>query len=187
MIALVCPKSHVWGLSFKSCNFRLCEIKCITIAFNLRLYKRPESVMYSFGTLLLDLLSRKHIPPTHALDMIRDRNLQMLTDSCLEGQFSNDDGTKLVRLASRCLQYQPRERRNPRSLVSALIPVQKETEVPSHVLMGIAQGGSAMPLTTLGEACLRTDLTFIHMELWKNWGTKMTRVLQLRFEVGYEC
>ncbi|KAJ0554351.1 putative protein kinase-like domain superfamily [Helianthus annuus] len=117
--------------------------------------------MYSFGTLLLDLLSGKQIPPSHALDMIRDRNLQMLSDSCLEGQFSNDDGTELLQLASRCLQYQPRERRNPGSLFSASIPVQKETEVPTHVLMGIAQGGSAMPLTTLGEACLRTDLMFI--------------------------
>ncbi|KAK3008023.1 hypothetical protein RJ639_014490 [Escallonia herrerae] len=56
----------------------------------------PESVIYSFGTLLLDLLSGKHIPPSHALDLIRDRNLQMLTDSCLEGEFSNDDGTELV-------------------------------------------------------------------------------------------
>lgn len=53
----------------------------------------------------------------------------MLTDSCLEGQFSNDDGTELVRLASRCLQYEPRERPNPKSLVTALIPLQKETEV----------------------------------------------------------
>ncbi|KFK33318.1 hypothetical protein AALP_AA6G359500 [Arabis alpina] len=26
----------------------------------------PESVIYSFGTLLLDLLSGKHIPPNHA-------------------------------------------------------------------------------------------------------------------------
>ncbi|XP_019195708.1 PREDICTED: uncharacterized protein LOC109189545 isoform X2 [Ipomoea nil] len=25
----------------------------------------PESVMYSFGTLLLDLLSGKHFPPSH--------------------------------------------------------------------------------------------------------------------------
>lgn len=25
----------------------------------------PESVIYSFGTLLLDLLSGKHIPPSH--------------------------------------------------------------------------------------------------------------------------
>ncbi|XP_022720278.1 probable serine/threonine-protein kinase At5g41260 isoform X2 [Durio zibethinus] len=89
----------------------------------------PESVMYSFGTLLLDLLSGKHIPPSHALDLIRDRNIQTLIDSCLEGQFSNDDGTELVRLASRCLQYEPRERPNPKSLVAALIPLQRDTEL----------------------------------------------------------
>lgn len=53
----------------------------------------------------------------------------MLTDSCLEGQFSNDDGTELVRLASRCLQYEPRERPNAKSLVTALIPLQKEAQV----------------------------------------------------------
>ena len=45
----------------------------------------------------------------------------MLTDSCLEGQFSDDDGTELVRLASRCP--------NPKSLVVALSALQKETEV----------------------------------------------------------
>ncbi|KAM7261085.1 hypothetical protein ACFE04_026560 [Oxalis oulophora] len=122
----------------------------------------PESVIYSFGTLLLDLLSGKHIPPSHALDLIRDRNLQMLTDSCLEGQFSNDDGTELVRLASRCLQYEPRERPNPKSLVSALTPLQKETEVPSHILMGIPHSTSVTPLSPLGEACSRKDLTAIH-------------------------
>ncbi|CDY65190.1 BnaCnng45960D [Brassica napus] len=56
----------------------------------------PESVMYSYGTLLLDLLSGKHIPPSHALDLIRDRNIQMLIDSCLEGQFSNACSMSLV-------------------------------------------------------------------------------------------
>ncbi|KAG4171723.1 hypothetical protein ERO13_A12G228100v2 [Gossypium hirsutum] len=127
----------------------------------------PESVMYSFGTLLLDLLSGKHIPPSHALDLIRDRNIQMLTDSCLEGQFSNDDGTELVRLASRCLQYEPRERPNPKSLVTALIPLQRDTEVPSHELMGILHGTDAVPLSPLGEACLRMDLTAIHDVLEK--------------------
>lgn len=66
-----------------------------------------------------------------ALDLIRDRNIQTLTDSCLEGQFSIDDGTELVRLASRCLQYEPRERPNPKSLVTALVPLQKDTEVSS--------------------------------------------------------
>lgn len=53
----------------------------------------------------------------------------MLMDSCLEGHFSNDDGTELVRLASRCLQYEPRERPNAKTLVTALTPLQKETEV----------------------------------------------------------
>ncbi|KAG5021897.1 hypothetical protein JHK85_018239 [Glycine max] len=121
----------------------------------------PESVIYSFGTLLLDLLSGKHIPPSHALDVIRGRNLQMLTDSCLEGQFSDDDGTELVRLASRCLQYEPRERPNPKSLVVALAPLQKETEVPSHVLMGIQHSTTFASLSPLGEACSRKDLTAI--------------------------
>ena len=53
----------------------------------------------------------------------------MLTDSCLEGQFSNDEGTELVRLASRCLQYEPRERPNSKSLVSSLTPLQQDAEV----------------------------------------------------------
>ncbi|KAF5744548.1 serine/threonine-protein kinase [Tripterygium wilfordii] len=95
----------------------------------------PESVVYSFGTLLLDLLSGKHIPPSHALDLIRGKNFLMLMDSCLEGPFSNEDGTDLVRLASRCLQYEARERPNVKSLVTALFPLQKETEVwPSFII-----------------------------------------------------
>lgn len=131
----------------------------------------PESAMYSFGTLLLDLLSGKHIPPSHALDLIRDRNLQMLTDSCLEGQFSNDEGTELVRLATRCLNYEARERPNPKSLVTALIPLQKDTEVPSHELMGIPDGAAALSLSPLGEACARIDLTAIH-EVFEQLGYK---------------
>ncbi|CAN6711068.1 unnamed protein product [Malus baccata var. baccata] len=42
-----------------------------------------------------------------ALDLIQDKNLQMLTDSCLEGHLSSDDGTELARLASQCLQSEP--------------------------------------------------------------------------------
>ncbi|XP_043698213.1 serine/threonine-protein kinase BSK5-like [Telopea speciosissima] len=130
----------------------------------------PESVVYSFGTLLLDLLSGKHIPPSHALDLIRGKNFLMLMDSCLEGHFSNDDGTELVRLASRCLQYEPRERPNAKSLVTALTSLQKEAEVPSYVLMGIPYGtvpSTPLPLTPLGEACSRLDLTAIHEILEK--------------------
>ncbi|KAL5550178.1 hypothetical protein UlMin_000354 [Ulmus minor] len=131
-----------------------------------------ESVIYSFGTLLLDLLSGKHIPPSHALDLIRGKNFLMLMDSALEGNFSNDDGTELVRLASRCLQYEARERPNAKSLVTSLMSLQKETEVPSHVLMGISHEtvSSVQPLslTPFGEACVRKDLTAIHEILDKN-------------------
>ncbi|KAG4961399.1 hypothetical protein JHK87_038032 [Glycine soja] len=125
-----------------------------------------ESVIYSFGTLLLDLLSGKHIPPSHALDLIRGKNFLMLVDSCLEGHISNDDGTEIVRLASRCLQYEPRERPNAKSLVTALAPLQKETSVPSQVLLGIPDeitpSKEAVPLTPFGEACSRRDLTSIY-------------------------
>ncbi|KAK7341642.1 hypothetical protein VNO80_24579 [Phaseolus coccineus] len=125
-----------------------------------------ESVVYSFGTLLLDLLSGKHIPPSHALDLIRGKNFLLLMDSCLEGHFSNDDGTELVRLASRCLQYEPRERPNVKSLVTALTPLQKETSVPSYVLMGIPDRSlsskETVSLTPFGDACSRRDLTAVH-------------------------
>lgn len=130
-----------------------------------------ESVVYSFGTLLLDLLSGKHIPPSHALDLIRGKNFLMLMDSCLEGHFSNDDGTELVRLASRCLQYEPRDRPNARTLVTSLTSLQKETEVPSHVLMGLPPRTTSsmrtLPLTPFGEACSRLDLTAMHEILEK--------------------
>ncbi|TVU16676.1 hypothetical protein EJB05_40251 [Eragrostis curvula] len=131
----------------------------------------PESVIYSFGTLLLDVLSGKHIPPSHALDLIRDRNFNMLTDSCLEGQFSNEEGTELVRLASRCLHYEPRERPNVRSVVQALTPLQKDVETPSYELMCIPRGGASsiqsLSLSPLAEACSRKDLTAIHEILEK--------------------
>ncbi|GFP86272.1 probable serine/threonine-protein kinase at5g41260 [Phtheirospermum japonicum] len=125
----------------------------------------PESVVYSFGTILLDLLSGKHIPPSHALDLIRGKNFLMLMDSCLEGHFSNDDGTELVRLATRCLQFEARERPNPKTLVTSLISLQKDSEVASYILLGIPEAENCnqpLMLTPMGEACLRMDLTAIH-------------------------
>ncbi|KAJ0963796.1 hypothetical protein J5N97_028918 [Dioscorea zingiberensis] len=131
----------------------------------------PESVIYSFGTLLLDVLSGKHIPPSRALDLIRDRNFQTLTDSCLEGQFSDEDGTELVRLASRCLHYEQRERPNVKSLVLALTPLQKDVDVPSYALMDMPRGGTSsiesLSFSPFGDACFRMDLTAIHEILEK--------------------
>ncbi|XP_012829524.1 PREDICTED: probable serine/threonine-protein kinase At4g35230 isoform X3 [Erythranthe guttata] len=93
-----------------------------------------ESVVFSFGTVLLDLLSGKHIPPSH------------------------------------CLQYEPRERPKTKDLVSTLAPLQNKPDVPSHVMLGIPKHEEAPstpphPLSPMGDACSRMDLTAIHQFL----------------------
>ncbi|XP_073001427.1 serine/threonine-protein kinase BSK1-2-like [Typha latifolia] len=129
----------------------------------------PESVIFSFGTVLLDLLSGKRIPPSQALDMIRIKNIPLLMDSHLEGKFSTEEATTLVDLASQCLQYEPRDRPNTNKLVSILAPLQTKSEVPSHVMLGIQRHEEAPtpqnPRSAMGEACSRMDLTAIHQIL----------------------
>ncbi|XP_027337451.1 serine/threonine-protein kinase BSK2 [Abrus precatorius] len=129
----------------------------------------PESVIYSYGTVLLDLLSGKHIPPSHALDLIRGKNALLLMDSSLEGQYANDDATKLVELASKCLQFEARERPDIKFLLTAVTPLQKQKEVASHVLMGLTKNTAVLPtmLSPLGKACARMDLTAVHDILLK--------------------
>ncbi|KAK9266940.1 hypothetical protein L1049_027199 [Liquidambar formosana] len=131
----------------------------------------PESVIYSYGTVLLDLLSGKHIPPSHALDLIRGKNVLLLMDSSLEGQYANDDATKLVELASKCLQSEARDRPDTKFLLTAVAPLQKQKEVASHVLMGLTKNTVVVPtmtmLSPLGKACAKMDLTTVHDILLK--------------------
>ncbi|XP_040992369.1 serine/threonine-protein kinase BSK2-like [Juglans microcarpa x Juglans regia] len=129
----------------------------------------PESVIYSYGTVLLDLLSGKHIPPNHALDLIRGKNLLSLLDSSLEGQYTQEDATELVELASKCLQYEARDRPDIKFLLLAVEPLQKQKEVASHVLMGLTKTPMVLPtmLSPLGKACARMDITAVHDILLK--------------------
>ncbi|KAF3638709.1 putative serine/threonine-protein kinase [Capsicum baccatum] len=128
-----------------------------------------ESVMYSYGTVLLDLLSGKHIPPSHALDLIRGKNVLLLMDSSLEGQYADEDATALVELASKCLQYEARDRPEIKFILNAVEPLQKQKEVASHVLMGLTKTPVVLPtmLSPLGKACARMDLTAVHDILLK--------------------
>ncbi|XAR54248.1 Non-specific serine/threonine protein kinase [Bertholletia excelsa] len=123
----------------------------------------PESVVYSYGTVLLDLLSGKHIPPSHG------KNVLLLMDSSLEGQYADEDATALVELASKCLQYEARDRPDIKFLLSAVAPLQKQKEVASHVLMGLTKTPVVLPtmLSPLGKACARLDLTSVHDILLK--------------------
>ncbi|XP_048431703.1 serine/threonine-protein kinase BSK1 isoform X2 [Pyrus x bretschneideri] len=130
----------------------------------------PETVTFSFGTVLLDLLSGKHIPPSHAIDMIRGKNILLLMDSHLEGKFSTEEATVVFDLASRCLQYEPRERPNIKDLVVTVAPLQNKSDVPSYVMLGIPKHEEAPPtpqhpLSAMGDACSRMDLTAIHQIL----------------------
>ncbi|KAM7508913.1 hypothetical protein LguiA_019366 [Lonicera macranthoides] len=127
-----------------------------------------ESVIYSYGTILLDLLSGKHIPPSHALDLIRGKNMLLLMDSSLEGQYASEDATALVEVASKCLQYEARDRPDIKFLLAAVAPLQK-LEVASHVLMGVSKTPVVLPtmLSPLGKACARMDLTAVHEILLK--------------------
>ena len=64
-----------------------------------------------------------------ALDLIRGKNVLLLMDSSLEGQYANDDATKLVELASKCLQFEARERPEIKFLLTAVAPLQRQKEV----------------------------------------------------------
>jgi BR-signaling kinase len=128
-----------------------------------------------------------------ALDLIRGKNILLLMDSSLEGQYANEDASKLVDLASKCLQFETRDRPNIKYLLSSVGPLQKQKEVnsytfspvilfhfvafsnillwqvASHVLMGITKATSVLPtiLSPLGKACAGIDLTAVHDILLK--------------------
>ncbi|VVB12899.1 unnamed protein product [Arabis nemorensis] len=134
----------------------------------------PESVTYSFGTLLLDLMSGKHIPPNHALDLFQGKNYLVLMDSALDGQFSDEDRTELMHIASRCLKTEPEERPSMKFLMATLARIQKRAELwpinvkrlmpsPSHNLPAKTKPGTeTLKLTPFGDACSRPDLSSIH-------------------------
>lgn len=76
--------------------------------------------------MLSELVDDVHI---QALDIIRGKNALLLMDSSLEGQYESDDATKLVELASKCLQSEAKDRPDTKFLLSAVAPLQKKEEV----------------------------------------------------------
>ncbi|MED6106346.1 Serine/threonine-protein kinase bsk1 [Stylosanthes scabra] len=104
--------------------------------------------------------------------MIRGKNILRLMDSHLEGNFSTDEATVVFDLASKCLQYEPRERPKINDLVTTLSKLQNKPDVPSYVMLGIPKHEEAPapptpqhPLSPMGDACSRMDLTAIHQIL----------------------
>lgn len=83
-----------------------------------------------------DRISDKYFTTFQALDMIRGKNILLLMDSHLEGNFSTEEATVVFDLASQCLQYEPRERPKTKDLVSTLAPLQNKNDVSSNNMSG---------------------------------------------------
>ncbi|KAJ4898300.1 Protein kinase protein with tetratricopeptide repeat domain [Raphanus sativus] len=153
----------------------------------------PESVIFSFGTLLLDLMSGRHIPPNHALDMFRGKNYLVLMDSALDGQYSDEDRTELIHLASRCLRFEPDERPSIKFLLMALSRLEKGEELfpnikvdknPTLPYTKPATKKKPLRLTPFGEACWRVDLSGIHELLEKlGYGEDVVVTNEFSFEM----
>ncbi|VVB17081.1 unnamed protein product [Arabis nemorensis] len=141
-----------------------------------------QSVIYRFGTVLVNLLTGKQIPPSHAPEMINGKNVIDLMDPNLEGKFSAEEATVVLQMASRCLQYEDRESLNTKDLVatlealqhkpqdeeassSGLEPLQTTSEIPSVETK--EEASSPSQLSPLGEACSKRDLNVIHEILVK--------------------
>ncbi|CAF2130240.1 unnamed protein product, partial [Brassica napus] len=129
----------------------------------------PESVIYSYGNVLIELVSGKRIPPNHAFDIIIEKHAMLLMDSSLEGRFENEDATKLVNLASKCLLNNPEDRPDTKSLVSAAAPLQKQEEISSYFLMLLPKSTVMQPtmLSPLRKACSRKDHSAVYEILLK--------------------
>lgn len=137
---------------------RLDEFKYLLIYLFIAGSVTPQTVVFSLGTVLLDLLSGKHIPPSRvssqffillyilfyfilkqvfcaskqALDMLHEsQNADRLMDSHMEGRYPTEEATAVVQLASRCLQSDPKDRPQITTIVHTLASLQSKSEVPA--------------------------------------------------------
>ncbi|CAH8362847.1 unnamed protein product [Eruca vesicaria subsp. sativa] len=128
----------------------------------------PESVVFSFGTFLLDLVSGKHVPPSHAVDTIQKQNLPVFIDSHLEGNYPDEEAATVFELASKCLEKDPKDRPEIKDIISVLAKLQHKLDVPSYEMLGISklENLEKEPESSLlYDACHRMDLTALHQIL----------------------
>lgn len=61
--------------------------------------------------------------------MIRQKDILLLMDSHLEKKFSTEEATVVIHLASKCLQYEPRERPNTKDIIATLSQLNTKPDV----------------------------------------------------------
>ncbi|XP_056685135.1 serine/threonine-protein kinase BSK2 [Spinacia oleracea] len=67
--------------------------------------------------------------PSQALGIIMGKISLVLMDSSLEGKYVDEDDAIMIELASKCLQYEARDRPDIKFLFTALDPLQKEENI----------------------------------------------------------
>ncbi|XP_039134275.1 serine/threonine-protein kinase BSK1-like [Dioscorea cayenensis subsp. rotundata] len=113
----------------------------------------PESVIFSFGIVLQDLLSGEQISKDDSLEMIMGKQIPTCMDSRLNGEYSWKDATALKKLASQCLQNNPKGPAHYKGCRAS--PQQDKTlPIPQQISFPMA------------EAVTRMDLTAIHQILF---------------------
>ncbi|KAH7666771.1 Non-specific serine/threonine protein kinase protein [Dioscorea alata] len=97
----------------------------------------PESMIYSFGILLQDLLSGKQIPRDKALELVLGKKICIILDSRLNLQYSIEEATVLMKLAYQCLEHNPTDRPTIGDVIATLAQVQNNAGGPSNAVQGI--------------------------------------------------
>ncbi|KAH7666768.1 Non-specific serine/threonine protein kinase protein [Dioscorea alata] len=96
----------------------------------------PESMIYSFGILLQDLLSGKQIPQDEALELVLGKKICIILDSRLNLQYSIEEATVLMKLAYQCLEHNPTDRPTIGDVIATLAQVQNNAGGPSNAISG---------------------------------------------------
>ncbi|XP_039136419.1 serine/threonine-protein kinase BSK1-like [Dioscorea cayenensis subsp. rotundata] len=96
----------------------------------------PESMIYSFGILLQDLLSGKQLPGDKALELVLGKQIPIILDSRLNDEYSIEEATVLMKLAYQCLEHSPTDRPTITDVIATLAQVQSNAAGLSNAIPG---------------------------------------------------
>eukprot|EP00270_Netrium_digitus_P007785 TRINITY_DN2288_c0_g1_i1.p1 TRINITY_DN2288_c0_g1~~TRINITY_DN2288_c0_g1_i1.p1 ORF type:complete len:521 (-),score=105.44 TRINITY_DN2288_c0_g1_i1:544-2106(-) len=100
-----------------------------------------ESVVYSYGTILLALLSGKSIRPNQFLDIVqRKQDLSLVVDSNLVGRPGMDEAMELVPLVVECLKQPKESRPSMKKIVEFLEVLAAHTNGDAPLDMAASEG-----------------------------------------------
>ncbi|XP_039134505.1 serine/threonine-protein kinase BSK1-like [Dioscorea cayenensis subsp. rotundata] len=92
----------------------------------------PKSMIFGLGYMIRDLVSGRQIPQDHEmLEMVVGKQIPIRPDSRLKGEYSAEDATALLELASQCMRHKPNDRPTIKDVIATLAQVQSNAAGPS--------------------------------------------------------